>query len=54
MWDLKDIRFALLDRRRFEELAGLAGFRISDLRGDYRGSVYREGESPYMIWTLQR
>jgi len=48
------IRFALLDRAAFATLAEAAGFRILALAGDYRDSPYREQESPYMIWTLER
>lgn len=48
------IRFALLDRAAFEALAEAAGFRVLALSGDYRDSPYREHESPYMIWTLER
>jgi SAM-dependent methyltransferase len=48
------IRFALLDRAAFEALAEAAGFRVLALSGDYRDSPYRENESPYMIWTLER
>jgi hypothetical protein len=43
------MRFALIDKTRFEALANAAGFSPVALYGDYR-----EGSSPYMIWVLQR
>ncbi len=48
------MRFALIDKARFEQLADAAGFRPVALYGDYDRGDYREGRSPYMIWVLER
>jgi hypothetical protein len=48
------MRFALIDKTRFAELADAAGFSTVALYGDYDRGDYREGSSPYMIWVLAR
>jgi SAM-dependent methyltransferase len=48
------MRFALIDRSRFAELADAVGFTPVALYGDYDRGEYLEGTSPYMIWVLQK
>jgi SAM-dependent methyltransferase len=48
------MRFALIGRARFEELAEAAGFEAAALYGDYDRGDYREESSPYAIWVLKR
>ena len=48
------MRFALISRARFEELAEAAGFEAAELYGDYDRGDYREESSPYAIWVLKR
>jgi ubiquinone/menaquinone biosynthesis C-methylase UbiE len=47
------MRFALIDRAGFAELADAAGFVPVALYGDYERGEYLEG-SPYMIWVLEK
>jgi len=49
-----DMRFALIERQNFEQRAVQAGFRITELYGDYDRSPFHSDTSPYMIWILQR
>lgn len=48
------MRFALIGRARFEELADAADFEVEALYGDYYRGDYREQSSPYAIWVLKR
>jgi len=48
------MRFALIDRAGFAELAEGAGFVVVTLYGDYDRGEYLEGSSPYMIWVLEK
>lgn len=48
------MRFALIDRDEFAELAGAVGFMPVTLYGDYDCGVYVEDTSPYMIWVLEK
>jgi hypothetical protein len=48
------MRFALLGRSGFAELADAAGFVAVALYGDYDRGDYLEGSSPYMIWVLEK
>jgi SAM-dependent methyltransferase len=48
------MRFALISRARFEELADAAGFEVAALYGNYDRGDYREESSPYAIWVLKR
>jgi hypothetical protein len=48
------MRFALIDRAGFAELADGAGFVVVTLYGDYDRGEYLEGSSPYMIWVLEK
>jgi len=48
------MRFALIDRDAFAELAGTVGFIPVALFGDYDCSEYVEDTSPYMIWVLEK
>ncbi len=48
------VRFALLERHSFEQLAREAGFEVEALHGDYMRSDFDPEESPYMIWRLVR
>ena len=47
------MRFALIDRAEFAELANATGFSVGALYGDYDRGEYLEGSSPYMIWVLE-
>jgi SAM-dependent methyltransferase len=47
------MRFALIDRAGFAELADAAGFVPVALYGDYERGEYLEG-SPHMIWVLEK
>ena len=46
------VDFALITQADFLSLAGAEGFETEELLGDYDGSAFRPGTSPYMIWTL--
>jgi hypothetical protein len=48
------MRFALIDRRGFVELADSAGFVPVALYGDYGRSEYSEESSPFMVWILEK
>jgi len=48
------MRFALIGRSEFAELADAAGFVPVALYGDYDRGEYLEGSSPFMIWVLQK
>jgi SAM-dependent methyltransferase len=48
------MRFALIERSEFAELADGAGFVPVALYGDYDRSEYLEGGSPFMIWVLEK
>jgi SAM-dependent methyltransferase len=48
------MRFALIDRNGFAELAEAAGFAPVALYGDYERNEYLEASSPFMIWILEK
>lgn len=48
------MRFALIDRAGFTELADAAGFTPVALYGDYDRGEYLDDSSPYMIWVLEK
>ena len=48
------MRFALIDRSEFAQLADAAGFVPVALYGDYDRGEYLEDTSPYMIWVLKK
>jgi SAM-dependent methyltransferase len=48
------MRFALIDREEFTELAEGAGFVPVALYGDYARGEYSEESSPFMVWVLQK
>ena len=48
------MRFALIEKDEFAELAAAAGFVPVALYGDYDRGEYLEGTSPYMIWILEK
>jgi hypothetical protein len=48
------MRFALIDRSGFAELADTAGFVPVALYGTYEGGEYLEDRSPFMIWILEK
>ena len=48
------MRFALIDRVRFTELANAVGFVPVALYGDYGRSEYLEESSPFMVWILEK
>ena len=47
------MRFALIERSGFAELADTVGFMPVALYGDYDRGEYQENTSPYMIWVLE-
>lgn len=49
-----DVRFCLIERAEFEEMAADAGFRVVALYGDYDRAPFAERRSPYLIWVLER
>ncbi len=49
-----DMRFYLFSREEFTRLAGVAGFEITDLYGDYDRSTFNDARSPYMIWKMKK
>jgi SAM-dependent methyltransferase len=48
------MRFALIDRSGFTELAKAAGFVPVALYGDYGRGEYLEESSPFMVWILEK
>jgi SAM-dependent methyltransferase len=48
------MRFALIHRIRFTELANAVGFVAVALYGDYGRSEYLEKSSPFMVWILEK
>jgi SAM-dependent methyltransferase len=48
------MRFALIDKRGFVELADSAGFVPVALYGDYGRNEYSEDSSPFMVWILEK
>ena len=48
------MRFALIDRSEFTEVAEAAGFVPVALYGDYGRSEYLEESSPFMVWILEK
>lgn len=46
------ITFDLIGPEEVASIAAEAGFRVADLRGDYAGSPYLPGTSPYLLFTL--
>jgi SAM-dependent methyltransferase len=48
------MRFALIDRSGFAELAEVAGFVPVALYGDYHRGDYLETSSPFMVWVLEK
>lgn len=51
---LLEIRFCLLSRDEFEDLARSAGFEVVALYGDYSYSEFQEDTSPFMVWVLEK
>jgi SAM-dependent methyltransferase len=52
-WFEQDVRFALIERGEFEQLAAAAAFEVESLVGDYTGAAFDAATSPYLIWTLR-
>ncbi len=48
------MRFALIDKSKFAELADAAEFVPVALYGDYDRGEYLEDSSPHMIWILEK
>jgi SAM-dependent methyltransferase len=48
------MRFALIDRSGFTDLAAAAGFVPVALYGDYGRGEYLEESSPFMVWILEK
>jgi SAM-dependent methyltransferase len=51
---LVDIHFRIIQKQEFENLARASGFGVISLIGDYSCSPFRESDSPFMIWKLQK
>lgn len=51
---LVDVHFRIIQKQDFEMLAKANGFGLIALYGDYSCSPYRESDSPFMIWKLQK
>ena len=51
---LLQTRFYLFERDEFEALTESSGFRVESLYGGYAYSVFRELESPFMVWVLSK
>lgn len=49
-----DVRFRLVERAEFLELATAAGFSVEDLYGDYDRTPFDDEHSPFMLWVLKR
>ncbi len=49
-----EIRFALITRAEFAELAAAVGFRVQALYGNYDCSPFDEETSPFQIWILTK
>lgn len=47
-----ELRFAMLAKDEFEDLAREAGFHVLALYGDYACGEFRPESSPFMIWSL--
>jgi SAM-dependent methyltransferase len=48
------MRYALIDRSRFAEVAEAGGFVPAALYGDYGRNEYSEESSPFMVWILEK
>lgn len=51
---LLHMRFELIEKQDFQEMALYAGFDISELYGNYDRSEFDSSKSPCMIWVLQK
>jgi SAM-dependent methyltransferase len=49
-----DVRFRLVEEAEFRSMAQEAGFSVVALYGDYDRAPFQAGDSPYMIWVLER
>lgn len=49
-----DIRFSLVPKETFEQMAKEAGFSVQSLYGNYDRSEFSHEESPYMIFCLRK
>lgn len=49
-----EINFRLYEKAEFEKMILDSGFKIETLYGNYDYSVFKENESPYMIWILRK
>lgn len=48
-----EVNFRLIEREEFENLAGSAGFEVTDMYGDYDYAKFSGEKSPYMIWRMK-
>lgn len=48
------MEFEFIEREAFESMAVRAGFRVSQLYGDYQRAAFEPGTSPAMIWVLDK
>jgi SAM-dependent methyltransferase len=49
-----DIQFHLHEKESFEELVKSAGFKVTEIYGDYSHSPFDSDKSPFMIWVLKK
>jgi len=48
------MKFELIAKDDFAEMANAVGFRIIELYGNYDRSIFVEDSSPVMIWVLEK
>lgn len=48
------MEFTFIERNHFEAMARAAGFHVVELYGDYDRTPFDAGQSPVMIWVLQK
>lgn len=51
---LLELKFKLISKNEIEALIKETGFSIKEFYGDYNKSEFKESESPYMIYVLER
>ncbi len=49
-----ELRFRIVQKNEFADLARTAGFKVAELYGDYDCSEFRDETSPFMIWMLEK
>ncbi|WP_172621199.1 class I SAM-dependent methyltransferase [Microbulbifer sp. GL-2] len=46
------MKFELISKDSFEEMANRVGFKIKNIYGDYERNSYSDSQSPFIIWDL--